>query len=158
MGCNGVLGLLGRRERSELRSAKPHAEHHPVNNLPAGRGVILRSQMLLCDVCPPIPPLRPPCVQIYSALELPGTSRVGVYSPSSGVCLLAAPFVPSHSLPCLRPCRSPPVFPEIPRSHWLLSVVQRTGCSTFGLGHPLRGGLLPCTSLLFRWVLPPRWL
>jgi hypothetical protein len=49
-----------------------------------GQGITPRSQMPLCAVCPPMPPLRPPCVQICSALKLPGTSRVGVYSSSSG--------------------------------------------------------------------------
>jgi hypothetical protein len=78
--------------------------------------------------------------------------RVLVFvSPSSCVCLPAAPFVfvLSHSLRCLRPCKSPLrcslSCPSAP-----LVVAQRTGCITFGLGYPLRGGLLPCTSLVFR--------
>jgi hypothetical protein len=33
-------------------------------------------------------------------------------------------------------------------------VAQRTRCGASGLGQPRRGGLPPCASPFFRWVLP----
>jgi hypothetical protein len=58
--CIGVLGPLGRRERSELRAAKPHAERraaeHPVSNSPAGGSPSQPN----AAVCPPMPPPSSP--------------------------------------------------------------------------------------------------
>jgi hypothetical protein len=83
----GVLGPLGRREHSELRAAKPHAgissQHFSYGGEPP---------QPTAAVQPPIPTLRPSCVQpqcrwqrlavlitCLCALESPCTSCVGVF-------------------------------------------------------------------------------
>jgi hypothetical protein len=78
-----------------LRAAKPLAEN-PVSTSPAED----QPPQPNAAVCPPMPPLRPPCVQIQSALELPRTSRVGVFQLLQ-LCLPSSRSVRAFALPSL---------------------------------------------------------
>jgi hypothetical protein len=142
-----ACGEAARRARSSTE--------HPVINLPAGAGdypTLPPAAKCRCVLCARRSPPFVPRACRSSLLSSCLAPRVLVFfSSSSCVCLPAAPFVHTHSLPCLRPCgRVGPLRCSLSCPSVPLVVVQRTGCSAFGLGYPRRGGLRPCTSLFVR--------